>query len=266
MFKSTLQELYGDPDKVVITAHRGFSGQYPENTFLAFEKALDLGVDLIEFDLWGSKDGVPVVLHDRALDRTSDGTGPTTDYTLAQLKQFNLSYWQPTFGGGYKLDEPAYPDVRIPTFADLLDFCGRRVGLNIQVKEADDALLAEICRLYDEYDLYEQGYLSMSSWADSERVRAINRRIEICTLADQNRMTPQMLQQHKDFGNHYVQPGRDDVTPGFCEMARRLGLGLNMFYSNSDPDARRYIGYGLRGFLTDHPDVLLRTVADLGLH
>ena len=75
MFESTLQALYADPDKVVITAHRGFSGQYPENTILAFEKALDLGVDLIEFDLYGSKDNVPVVLHDRTLDRTSNGTG-----------------------------------------------------------------------------------------------------------------------------------------------------------------------------------------------
>ena len=57
-------------------AHRGFSGKYPENTMLAFRKALETGCDGIELDVHLSRDGVPVVIHDETLDRTTDASGP----------------------------------------------------------------------------------------------------------------------------------------------------------------------------------------------
>ena len=54
-------------------AHRGFKGKYPENTLLAFKKAIDIGVDGIEFDVHLSKDGVPIIIHDETLNRTTNG-------------------------------------------------------------------------------------------------------------------------------------------------------------------------------------------------
>lgn len=61
--------------KFKICAHRGFSWEYPENTVLSFQKAVELGVDEIEMDVKFSKDKVPVILHDERVDRTTDGTG-----------------------------------------------------------------------------------------------------------------------------------------------------------------------------------------------
>lgn len=55
--------------------HRGFSGKYPENTMLAFEKAIEAGADGIENDVHLTKDGVVVIIHDERVDRTTDGTG-----------------------------------------------------------------------------------------------------------------------------------------------------------------------------------------------
>ena len=70
-----------------VFAHRGFSGRYPENTMLAFEKAVELGVDGIELDVHLSKDGELVIIHDEKVDRTCNGTGKVKDMTLAELKE-----------------------------------------------------------------------------------------------------------------------------------------------------------------------------------
>jgi hypothetical protein len=71
-----------------IFAHRGYSGKYPENTILAFKKALDIGVDGIELDVHKSKDGKLVVIHDEDIKRTFDGEGLIKDYTLKELQDF----------------------------------------------------------------------------------------------------------------------------------------------------------------------------------
>ena len=62
-------------------AHRGFSGKYPENTMLAFQKAYEAGADGIELDVQLTKDGQVVVIHDEKVDRTTNGTGLVRDYT-----------------------------------------------------------------------------------------------------------------------------------------------------------------------------------------
>ena len=71
-------------------AHRGFSGKYPENTMLAFRKALEAGADGIELDVQLTKDGEPVVIHDEKTDRTTNGTGFVCDYTLEELKKVGV--------------------------------------------------------------------------------------------------------------------------------------------------------------------------------
>ncbi len=85
--------------KVEVIAHRGFAQMAPENTLAAFSQALDLGYHSLEFDLRLTKDGVPVVLHDATLDRTTDGTGPLADLDLADITGLNAaarhSEWPP---------------------------------------------------------------------------------------------------------------------------------------------------------------------------
>ena len=72
-----------------IFAHRGFSGRYPQNTMLAFRKALESGCDGIELDVQLTKDGEVVIIHDEYLDDLTDFTGNVRDYTLGELKSCN---------------------------------------------------------------------------------------------------------------------------------------------------------------------------------
>ena len=69
-------------------AHRGYSGKFDENTMLAFKKAIEYKADGIEMDVQLSKDGIPVIIHDETLDRTTNGHGFVKDYTLDELKIF----------------------------------------------------------------------------------------------------------------------------------------------------------------------------------
>ncbi len=78
-------------------AHRGFSSRAPENTIAAFDLAIDAGFDNIELDVHLSADGVPVVIHDDALDRTTDGSGQVSSLTLPELRALDAGAW---FGDG----------------------------------------------------------------------------------------------------------------------------------------------------------------------
>lgn len=79
--------------KIIVEGHRGYCAKYPENTLISFEKAIELGVDAIEFDVWLSKDKVPVIIHDGDVDRTTDGEGHIRDKTLEEIKQLDAGKW-----------------------------------------------------------------------------------------------------------------------------------------------------------------------------
>ena len=75
-------------------AHRGASGQYPENTRLAFVKAIEAGVDMIELDCQMTQDGHVVVFHDERLTRTASARGTVTSKTLEYLKKLDIGQWR----------------------------------------------------------------------------------------------------------------------------------------------------------------------------
>ncbi len=110
-------------DSFLKIAHRGYSARYPENTLLAFEKAVAAGADMIELDVHLSQDGRLVVIHDEKIDRTANGTGAVADLSLAELKRYNYNN---------RMAEPGF--VEIPTLDEVIGWAGDRVMLNIEIK------------------------------------------------------------------------------------------------------------------------------------
>jgi glycerophosphoryl diester phosphodiesterase len=92
-------------------AHRGYSAVAPENTLPALAAAILAGATLIEFDVRTTADGVPVLMHDRAVDRTTDGTGLVADLTLDEVSALDAGSWF----------SPAYAGARVPLLAEVLD-------------------------------------------------------------------------------------------------------------------------------------------------
>lgn len=110
---------------LLIQAHRGYSGLYPENTLLAFEKAVIAGSDVIEFDIHLSKDKKLFVIHDESVDRTTDCKGEVYSMTSEQLRQLDAGRWF----------DPSFAGERIPTLPETLDLLKEKdvVG-NIEIK------------------------------------------------------------------------------------------------------------------------------------
>ncbi len=134
-------------------AHRGFKGKYPENTMLAFNKAIEAGADGIEFDVHLSKDGEIVIIHDETLERTTDGSGLVGEKTLDQLKNLNAS--------------KAYPDYqvqRILTLSEYFDFAkDYDIITNIELKTSIidyPGIEEKVYKVIKEYNLAEKVIIS----------------------------------------------------------------------------------------------------------
>ena len=100
-----------------IIAHRGASGYKPENTLASFQKAISLGVDMIELDVFAIRSGEVVVHHDKKVNRTTNGTGNISDYTWSELRLLDAGDGQ-----------------RIPLLTEVLDLVNGRIPINIELK------------------------------------------------------------------------------------------------------------------------------------
>ncbi|HEX5903655.1 MAG TPA: glycerophosphodiester phosphodiesterase [Actinomycetota bacterium] len=100
-----------------IVAHRGASSTRPENTLASFEEAIALGAQIVELDVRLSRDGVPIVMHDPVVDRTTDGTGFVHELTAAELTALRVG-----------------PDATVPTFAEVLEAASGRAALAVEIK------------------------------------------------------------------------------------------------------------------------------------
>ncbi|MBQ8403145.1 MAG: glycerophosphodiester phosphodiesterase [Clostridia bacterium] len=136
---------------VYVAAHRGASELYPENTMAAFRAALEMGVDQIETDVRVTADGELVLIHDEAVDRTTDGTGKVCEFTLSELKKLDAGAKK-----GAK-----FAGERIPTLRELMELVKDHstLTLDIELKEyptdGREALAYDVCdrtlKMLDEY-------------------------------------------------------------------------------------------------------------------
>jgi glycerophosphoryl diester phosphodiesterase len=115
---------YQLPPHIQLIAHRGNSGPSPENTRLAIEQAITMGVDMVEVDVHLSRDGVPVLVHSPTLERTTNGFGRVHHHTLAELKQLDAGSWK----------GDRFAGEQILTLTEALELARHRVPLNLDLK------------------------------------------------------------------------------------------------------------------------------------
>lgn len=120
-----------ESDRVLVLGHRGYSSKYPENSLMAFKKAVEAGADGIELDVWLSRDGRAVIMHDETIDRTSNMSGRQKDMTLEELKRADIGLGE-----------------RIPTLEEVFDAIPEDALINIELKDVDAA--KEVARIVAE--------------------------------------------------------------------------------------------------------------------
>ena len=249
-----LRQLYHRPGKTVVTAHRGFSGRYPENTLLAFEEAVALGVDIVEFDVRESADGELVVIHDASVDRTTDGMGPVTGHALVELKKLNATHWSGPHDTGERMAGPV-GRAEIPTLKETLSALSGRVGLNIQIYTDTADALEEIIKLYLEYGLADSAFLMLRSFAEAERVRSLSAAVAICVGEEREN-----LERHLSFGVDFIQPTKGCLSDAYVRRVGEARIPANVFYANGRQDMRTLLDKGVLGIMTDVPDLLIETI------
>lgn len=190
--------------KILNIAHRGYSGKFDENTMIAFRKAIEYKADGIETDVQLSKDGIPVIIHDETLDRTTDGHGFVKDYTLKELKAFrtkSVPRVQALKGeaieglqlikeidspklGEYTLAEVEYfknnDGEEIPTLRDLLElFSASDLKiLNLELKNSIfeyDELEEKVINMIDEYNLRDRVIISTFNHMSLVKIRELEK-------------------------------------------------------------------------------------------
>jgi len=123
-FDKILAEFHNpNSEYVMVAAHRAAHTIHPENSLPAIQHAIDLGADIIELDVKVSKDGIPFIMHDGTINRTTNGTGDGEKYTLEELKKFRL-----------KNNDGTLSDETIPTFEEALNLTRGKTLIDIDIK------------------------------------------------------------------------------------------------------------------------------------
>ncbi|HET7042938.1 MAG TPA: glycerophosphodiester phosphodiesterase family protein, partial [Gemmatimonadales bacterium] len=201
--------------RIKVIGHRGAAGHAPENTFAAFDKGIELGVDGVETDIRATKDGTLILLHDATVDRTTDGTGPIAEMTLEEAERLNAA-------ARFKDGQHDFGVQRIPTLDDFLNRYGGRTTFRLEIKQrgVESAALRAVRarRLMD---------TAVFTSFQIDSLRAIRRaapEAQIAYLSSARVFDDSVIQTALDAGANEVAPRAELADPAMLEKARAAGL------------------------------------------
>jgi glycerophosphoryl diester phosphodiesterase len=232
----------------LIFAHRGASAYAPENTLAAFEIAIQQGADWIEMDAKLSADQQVVIIHDRTVDRTTDGSGRVSDLPLSSLKKLNASY---EF-------RDQYPHENIPTFSEVLELCTGRIRINLELGNYAtpfDHLPEELAKIIKNHPHKTSILVSAFHPVPLRKFHSIEPEVKISLLA--RRGIAGYLSRgwlgRRLIPYDALHPDKSDVTPSMIKTARKFGYLINPFTVNDRAEMVHLISLGVNGLITDDP-------------
>ncbi len=248
-------------------AHRGGSLLWPENTMLAFRGAVEMGYEYIETDVHTTRDGVIVTIHDDALERTTDGSGPVSAQTLAEIKRLDAGYLFSPDGG------KTYPfrgqGVTVPTLAEVIE-AFPELRLNVELKEPEPPLLEALVAFIGEHRLHD--CVLIASFYD-DVMAAFRERTggTVATAAAMNEVRRFWLASRVGLARLVRAPydalqvtaryrRLTVVDRRFLRAARRRGLQVHVWTVDEPEEMQRLAALGVDGLMSDRPDVLFEVL------
>lgn len=246
-------------------AHRGGAGLAPENTIEGFQRGLSAGAGVIELDVHTSADGHVVVIHDDTVDRTTDGTGPVREMTLAELRRLDAGYmFTPDGGATYPYRERG---VMVPTLAEAYR-AFPDVPVNIEIKGQRPGIEAAVWRIVEAAGAEDRTLVVADDTPTIRRFRQASA-ARVATAASGAELISFWLLRlglgggslpYQALQGPETYAGLRVVTPDLVRAAHERGLRVDVWTVDREPDMRRLLGYGVDGIMTDRPDVLARVV------
>lgn len=231
-----------------IYAHRGYSGAYPENTMLAFKKALEAKADGIELDVQLSKDGQVVIIHDETLDRTTTGSGRVFDHSLAELKKFNAA----------KLYKDGSEFEAIPSFDEYCAWVSTtELVTNIELKTGliyYPELEARCIEVIKKYNLEEKVFFSSFNHLSLITAQKIDPKIGLAALVMDWGLQG-AGEAVSEFGFQYYHPSYKSLSKAQVDECHAHGVKVNVWTINAMGALEDCWDWGVDGVITDFPKV-----------
>ncbi|ERI92637.1 putative glycerophosphodiester phosphodiesterase [Clostridiales bacterium oral taxon 876 str. F0540] len=230
-------------------AHRGASGYYPENTMLAFEKAVELGCTGIETDVHMTRDGYLVLMHDEKVDRTTDGTGYINDYSLEELKKLDAGKWKASEFGG----------TGIPTVQELIELAkDKNIIVNFEIKtdviwykDIEQKLIETI----QKHNFSNKVIISSFNHYTIHKCKQIDKSIKTGLLYMEGLFEPHLYAQI--VGAEAIHPYFPAIdSKEVIDRVRASKIMINPFTINEEKVMKKFLGYGVDGIITNYPDKL----------
>jgi glycerophosphoryl diester phosphodiesterase len=243
-------------DWPAVVAHRGASVEQPENTIEAFEAAIDAGADAVEFDVRLTADGVPVVMHDPDVSRTTDGRGLVAELTSEEVRRLRIALP----GGG---------EAGVPTFGAALACLAGRAAADIEVKmdrrgpDQDEHAVPALEPMLDELErIAFPGPVLLSSFDPAAMRRGRELRPDVPTglLTSAGTDAASALDAAAGDGHPWVLPFVAqvlDAGAGFVDEVHRAGLRLGVWIADDPGMARTLFEWGADAVATNDPRAIV---------
>ena len=229
-----------------IFAHRGYSGKYPENTMIAFKKALECGVDGIELDVQLTKDGEVVIIHDETIDRTTTGKGFVVDYTYEELEKFDASFKFKDLGFN-----------KIPTLREYFQLVkDYDIVTNVELKTGINEYLGieeKVWELIKEYNLEEKVIISSFNHFSVMRMKKIAPQLKYGFLSED-----WIIDAGKYTHSHGVQcyhPRFNNLVPNVIKELKKYNLEINTWTVNLEEDMKYLYSNNIDVIITNYPEL-----------
>jgi len=257
---------YFEPEKFLVIAHRGGRSLGPENTIFTFKRAVELGADVLEMDLQATGDDALVVIHDRDVERTTDGKGPVDSFTLSEIKKLDAGFrWSPDNSDSYPQRNKG---ITIPTLTEVFKaFPGTR--MNLEIKSSRVNTIQELCRTIRVNGMSEKVLVACFDAGKLGEFRSACPEVATSSGASEAAIfywlqwaqmesayspNAQALQIPEAYGEHRI------ATQAFVDAAHARNMRVHVWTVNDSDAMRRLIDLNVDGIMTDYPQRLLKVV------
>lgn len=239
---------------MLIFAHRGASGEAPENTISAFSKALEQGAEAIELDIHLTRDGELVVCHDHTINRTSNGKGFICNYTLNEMRQYDFGSWFSS----------EYIGEQIPTLEEVLQLLqGTTVTLNIEIKNGlvvYDGIEEKLLSLLNQYRFLDQAIVSSFDHQCLNRIHTMKNAIRTSYILSQNLVNVMGYFEYNQLQPYSIQPNYYIVTQELISEAHERSIKVFPYTINDIKLGEKIQKLAVDGIITDFPNFFRQLV------
>ena len=233
-----LSLLSCDMKKPLVIGHRGAMGHETENTLPSIQKAMDLGVDMIEIDVFKLKSGEIVVFHDDTVDRLTNGPGSIEDYNIIELKKLIVN-------GGHQ----------IPILQDVLKLIDNKVALNIELKGAGTADRVNFIMNYyiNKKNWSPENFIISSfNWDELKEMRKLNTDVAIAVLTEENPIDA--IPMAKELQAVAINPYFKKLDSEVANQIHDAGFKIYTWTVNEPEDIDAMKKLAVDGIITNFPE------------